>query len=102
MGCYDEKKRIQDFVEKLGVKDNITPEDFAKALESAIEDRAKIFYFIYKTIRRLYPEVDADRVMATASYEFGKYNSRKMGNVKDAADALLNVTSSAGMLAWKQ
>jgi hypothetical protein len=102
MGCCDETKRIQDFVEKLGVKDNITPEDFAKALESAIADRAKIFYFIYKTLQRLHPEIDADEVMATASHEFGKYNSKKMGRVKDAADALLNQTSRGGMLAFKQ
>ena len=102
MGCCDETKRIQDFVEKLGVKDNITPEDFAKALESAIADRAKIFYFIYKTLQRLHPEIDADKVMATASHEFGKYNSKKMGSVKDAADALLNQTSRGGMLAFKQ
>ena len=102
MGCCDETKRIQDFVEKLGVKDNITPEDFAKAMESAIEGRAKIFYFVWKTLQRLYPEIDADKVMATASYEFGKYNSKTMGNVKDAADALLNQTSRGGMLAFKQ
>ncbi|HHW01724.1 MAG TPA: L-2-amino-thiazoline-4-carboxylic acid hydrolase [Thermoanaerobacterales bacterium] len=102
MCCYDEKKRIQAFVEKLGVKDDITPEEFAKALESAIADRAKIFYFIYKTLQKLYPEVDADKVMAIASYEFGKHNSKKMGNVKDAADALLNQTSRGGMLAFKQ
>ena len=102
MSCCDETKRIQDFVEKLGVKDNVTPEDFGKAIEGAIADRAKIFYFIYKTLQRLHPEIDADEVMATASHEFGKYNSKKMGSVKDAADALLNQTSRGGMLAFKQ
>lgn len=102
MCCSDEKKRINDFLDKLGVDRAITPEEFAKAMESAIQDRARIFYFVYKTLKEMYPEVDADKVMAKASYEFGKYNSRKMGDVKDAADALLNQTSKGGILAFKQ
>jgi len=40
--------------------------------------------------------------MSEASYEFGKFKSKNIGEVKNAADALLNQTSRGGILAFKQ
>jgi len=44
MNCCSEKDRIKNYIEKLGVNSNISPKEFAEAIESAIKDRAIISY----------------------------------------------------------
>lgn len=96
------ESRIKEFKEKIGFDKEITREEFTKAVEGAMKDRALIFYFIYKTLQKLHPDIDADAVMAEASHAYGSYKSQFLGDVKTAADALLNQTSKTGMLAFNQ
>jgi len=95
-------KRVEDFKNQIGLENPVSPDELANIVASAIKDRARIFYFTWKTIQELYPDVDADRIMAEASRKFGEYKSSGLGEVKNAEDALLKQTSKAGMLAFDQ
>ena len=92
----------EEYLEKIAKDAPVTAEELGNIVAGAIKDRAIIFYFIWKTLRETHPEIDADAVMAEASRRFGEYKSPGLGDVEDAADALLNQTSKAGMLAFDQ
>lgn len=95
-------KKIEDFKDKIGLEKSVSPEELGNTVAAAIKDRARIFYFIWKTIQDLHPEIDADKIMAEASRKFGEYKSSGLGKVENAEEALLNQTSKAGMLAFDQ
>lgn len=93
---------IEEYLDEIKLNDPVSAQELGEVVASAVKDRAFIFYFVWKTIQELYPEVDADAIMAEASRRFGTYKSRNMGNVADAKSALLNQTSKAGMCAFHQ
>lgn len=97
-----ENNNIEYFVNSLSLDEPVSPEQLAKIVSSAIRDRALIFYFIWKAIQDLHPEIDADEIMAEGSKRFGEYRAPGLAPVKDAADALCRQTSKAGMLAFEQ
>lgn len=98
----ESKQKIAAYLESVGYDQPITREDFKNALEDAIQNRALTFYFIYKTLQRLHPEIDADQVMAEASWAYGSYKAQFMGEVKTAADGMLNQTSKTGLIVFDQ
>lgn len=106
MSC--EKKEIQDFVAGLGLDKDVTPEQYKAAVKGAIKDRAIIYYCIWKKLKELYPEVDADKVMQQASWDFGivKGNqiAKKIGGKegKSPKEVLKGQTSKGGMLVFEQ
>ncbi len=95
-------QRIAAYLERVGYDAPISREEFKKALEGAIQARALMFYFTYKTLQRLHPEIDADEVMIEASRAYGAFNAQAMGDVKTAEDAMLNQSSKMGLIAFEQ
>ncbi len=98
MCLYD----IKEFVGNLALGEAVSPEELSRMVSGAIKDRALLFYFTWKTLQEMHPEIDADAVMAEASRRLGEYKAPSLGDVKDAASAILNQTSKAGMLAFDQ
>lgn len=107
MTCEAEKKEIKELVDNLGLEKDVTAEQFRLAVKGAIKDRAIIYYCIWKKIKQLYPEVDADQVMKEASWDFGiiKGNqiAKKIGGTdKTPKEVLKGQTSKGGMLVFNQ
>ncbi|NMA17943.1 MAG: hypothetical protein GX939_04200 [Clostridiaceae bacterium] len=96
-----ETKRCR-FEEKIGLHEDITKEDYINALESANRDRALYAWFLYKKLKELYPEVDAQKVFTEAIYEYGVTRAGAEKNLKTASEVLLDQTSKAGMLVFDQ
>lgn len=94
--------KIEEYKCSIGLEEPVSIEDFKKSLFGAIKDRGLIFYFMWKTLQDMHPEIDADAVMAEASHRYGLHKSKNLGDVRNAEDALLNQTSKAGMLAFEQ
>ena len=108
MNCEKEKQEIREFVESLGLEKSVTAEQFKTAVKAAIKDRAIIYYCIWKKLKEMYPDVDADKVLQKASWDFGiiKGNqiAKKIGGKegKTPKDVLKGQTSKAGMLVFEQ
>ncbi len=96
------EQNIKDFFEKIGLDKQPTNEELRKAYESAIKDRAIIYYFIWKTIQKLHPDIDADEIMREASIRFGEYKGEKWGVIENAGQALRAQSSKPGVLAFEQ
>jgi hypothetical protein len=103
----DEKKAIAEFIESLQLQDPVSPEDFYRAILSAYQDRTRQVYFIWRKLKELYPEVDANRVIGEGSWDFGvfqgeqikkKYEGKDVGPV----EALLGQTSKGGWFVFQQ
>ena len=102
-----EKKSIQEFVDSLHLDSDVTAEQFCKAVKGAIKDRAIIYYCIWKKIKDLYPDVDADRILREASFKFGQIKGNQIvqkigGTNKNPQEVLKGQTSKGGMLVFKQ
>lgn len=97
-----DKRNIEECLEKIGMDKQPTIEDLKKAVIGAIKNRAQIFYFTWKTIKELHPEIDADEIMREASIKFGKFIGSKYKNVNTAKDALTQLSGKAGILAFDQ
>lgn len=98
----DELKRIEEFKKKIGYDEPVKREDLKNALESAMRDRALYLYFIWKTIQKKHPEIDADEIIIDAMHQYGLYKSKTVGNVENALDGMLNQTSKNGMIVFEQ
>ena len=93
---------VENFVNKLALNKSVSPEEAAQMVNNAIKDRAFLFYFTWKTLQDMHPEIDADKVMAEASRRLGDYKASALGEIKDAAEAIMKQTSKAGMLVFDQ
>lgn len=108
MSCEKEKQEIQELVEGLGLEKDVTAEQFKTAVKAAIKDRAIIYYCIWKKLKEMYPEVDADKVLQQASWDFGVYKgnqfSKKIGGTKGKTpkDIMKAQVSKGGMLVFEQ
>ena len=103
----DEQSEIQDFVESLKLKENVSPEDFLSAVKSAYQDRTRQVYFIWKKLKELYPEVDANKVIAEGSWDFGVHQGEQVkkiyaGKKIGPKEAILGQTSKGGWLVFDQ
>lgn len=96
------EQAIKEFFGKVGMEKQPTNEELRKAVEGAIKDRAIIYYFAWKTIQELHPEIDADEIMREASIKFGEYKGEKWGKIEDAAQALQAQSSKTGILVFEQ
>ena len=102
MTTKKDEKSIDEYLEKIGMDKQPTIEELKKAVIGAIKNRAQIFYFTWKTIQELHPEIDADEIMREASKKFGESIGSKYKDVNTAKDALTQLTSKAGILAFGQ
>jgi len=102
MAKETDKKNINDYLEKVGANKQPTLEEYKQAVTEAIKDRGRIYYFIWKTIKELHPEIDADEIMEEASRKFGSLISSKFKKVDNAKDAMIEFSSKVGILAFDQ
>lgn len=96
------EKAIKEYFEKIGLDQQPTLEQFRTAVEGAIKDRAIIYYFIWKTIKEIHPEIDADEIMREASIKFGIHKGEKWGQINTAQEALKAQSSKGGCLVFEQ
>jgi hypothetical protein len=102
-----EKEAIAKFVESLKLEDPVSPEDFYKAILSAYQDGTRQVYFIWKKLKELYPEVDANKVIGEGSWDFGVFQGEqilkksKEENI-GPVEALLGQTSKGGWFVFQQ
>ena len=106
MNSEVEMKEIQEFVGSLNITDDVTADELRTALTGAIKDRAIIFYYIWKKIKELHPEIDADRIMREASWNFGLVKgaqiAKKIGGTdKTTREVLKGQSSKGGLLVWR-
>jgi hypothetical protein len=96
------QEQIDSYMEAMDLSKPVSPDVFKNAVFNTVKDRGLIFYFMWKTLKDMHSEIDADAVMAEASHRFGLHKSNNLGEVRDAKDAMLNQTSKAGLLAFEQ
>ena len=101
------KADIDSFVGGMHFGETVSQEEFKQAVQSAYMDRGRQIWFIYKKIRELYPEVDAERIIREASWDFGLYQGNKIAEKYGAdqvgpREALFGQTSKGGMLVFDQ
>ena len=101
------KKRIQEYMDSLKLDQPVSVEEFHQAVKSAYKDRSTQIYFIWKKLKELYPEVDANRVIREGSWDFGMWQGRKIADKLGAekigpVEAVLGQTSKGGVLTFEQ
>ena len=99
--------RIREYMESLRLEEPVSPEEFHQAVKSAYKDRSAQVYFIWKKLKELYPEVDANRVIREGSREFGLWQGRKIAEKYGAekigpTEAVLGQTSKGGIMVFEQ
>ena len=92
------KKRIQAYMDSLKLDQPVSVEEFHQAVKSAYKDRSTQIYFIWKKLKELYPEVDANRVIREGSWDFGLWQGQKIADKLGAenigpVEAVLGQTS---------
>ena len=65
------QEKIKEFIDSMHFDQDVSIEEFHQAVKSAYKDRSTQIYFIWKALKELYPEVDANRVIREGSYAFG-------------------------------
>ena len=101
------KEKINEFEKGIGKGLSASFEEFRREVRNAYMDRTRQIYFIWKKLKELYPEVDADRVVREASWDFGVYQGEKIAEKSGDADlgpteVLLGQTSKGGMAVFDQ
>ena len=99
--------RVQQFEAAIGKGIDASFEEFRREVRNAYMDRTRQVYFIWKKLKEIYPEVDADRVVREASWDFGVYQGRKIAakagrDDLGPAEVLLGQTSKGGMAVFDQ
>lgn len=72
------QKEINEFMKNSRIDQPATPEEFKAAVKDAYKDRTRQVYFIWKKLKELYPDVDANRVIREGSWDFGYYQGQKI------------------------
>ena len=102
------KEEIKAFMDASKIDQPATVEEFTEAVFGAYKDRTRQVYFIWRKLKELYPEVDANRVIREGSYDFGLYQGEQIaqryggGDKVGPKEALLGQTSRGGLLVFKQ
>lgn len=102
-----DNEKIAAFEEEIGKGQSATFEEFRTEVRNAYMDRSRQIYFIWKKLKALYPDVDADRVIREASWDFGVYQGEKIAEKSGGAElgpveVLLGQTSKGGMAVFDQ
>ncbi|WP_405380035.1 L-2-amino-thiazoline-4-carboxylic acid hydrolase [Phascolarctobacterium sp.] len=102
------KEEIKAFMDASRITEPATVEEFHQAVKDAYKDRTRQVYFIWRKLKELYPEVDANRVIREGSWDFGLYQGQKIvekfGDAEKIGpkEALLGQTSRGGLLVFEQ
>ncbi len=103
----EEKREIKNFVKNLKVNNNATPKEMCEEIKKAYMDRSREIYFIWKKIKELYPNVDANKIVGEGCWDFGLYIgeqiAKKYGTTNLCPkEVLLGQTSRGGWLVFQQ
>ena len=98
---------IREYMASLKLDQPVSPEEFHQAVKSAYKDRSTQIYFIWKKLKELYPQVDANRVIREGSWDFGVWQGKKIAEKLGAenigpVEAVLGQTSKGGVLTFEQ
>ncbi len=101
------QKEIKEYMDSCRLTEDFTPAEFHQAVLDAYKDRTRQVYFIWKKLKELYPEVDANRVIREGSWDFGLFQGNKIAQKYGAEnigpkEALLGQTSRGGLLVFNQ
>ena len=101
------EQRIREYMDSLKLDQPVSPEEFHQAVKSAYKDRSTQIYFIWKKLKELYPQVDANRVIREGSWDFGVWQGKKIAEKLGAenigpVEAVLGQTSKGGVLTFEQ
>ncbi len=101
------KKDIQEFTDSLGFGQPVSEQELKAIVKNAYMDRSRQVWFIYRKIKELYPEIDAERIIREGSWDFGIYQGNQIAEKYGAEnigpkEALLGQTSKGGMLVFEQ
>jgi len=99
--------RVEQFEAAIGKGKDASFEEFRREVRNAYMDRTRQVYFIWKKLKETHPEVDADRVVREAAWDFGVYQGRKIAakagwDDLGPAEVLLGQTSKGGMAVFDQ
>ena len=92
----------KDIFSKLKLGDEITVDEYRKAIIAAHKSRTIISYLIWKNLKERYPQVDADQFMIQTYREFGRLSGEKWGEINSASEALYKQSSKSGFLVFEQ
>lgn len=99
--------RVEQFETDIGKGKDASFEEFRREIRNAYMDRTRQVYFIWKKLKETCPEVDADRVVREAAWDFGVYQGRRIAakagrDDLGPAEVLLGQTSKGGMAVFDQ
>lgn len=90
------------YLEKVDPKTPISEEEYRDALRGAHKARTTVCFLIWKKMKELYPDIDADKVMIEAYSEFGIKAGEKWGYLESAGEGLYKQSSRGGYSAFGQ
>lgn len=98
---------VKDFVESLKLEESVSIDEFHQAVKSAYMDRTTQIYFIWRKLKELYPEVDANKVVREGSWDFGIFQGEQIAEKYGAEnigpkEAVVGQTSKGGWLVFQQ
>ncbi len=101
------ESRVEQFETEIGKGKDASFEEFRREVRNAYMDRTRQVYFIWKKLKETHPEVDADRIVRDAAWDFGVYQGRKIAAKAGRydlgpAEVLLGQTSKGGMAVFDQ
>ena len=94
--------KLDKFYEEQGFNEPMTQERYKRDVTNANKARAKQIFFIYKALKRHFPDIDIEGAITEGCYEYGKAGKGCIAGAQDAADALLGQSSFAGVTAFEQ
>lgn len=96
----DDKDNYDKFLKDIRMNEPISDEELKEVVKSAIKDRSKFFYCVYKTLTELHPEIDATEVMREASRRFGACRSGNFHGTDDCREIVKNDFPKDAMLVY--
>ncbi len=96
----EDQANYEQFLAEIHMNEPITNEYLRSAVESAIQDRSRFFYCVFKTLKELHPEIDATEVMREASRKFGSCRAESF-QVNDCRAIVKNDYPREAMLVYE-
>ncbi|MFC1799141.1 L-2-amino-thiazoline-4-carboxylic acid hydrolase [Thermodesulfobacteriota bacterium] len=94
------KQVIEDYLDQMKLDDAVPVEEFRRVVRALIGARGRFLYFVWKVLKE--KGLDATALVQEASFRWGEFNGKKMGDIKTPADFMTKLSSKAGTLAWDQ
>ena len=96
----EDQEKIGEYLDSLKLDEPVPVEEFKKVVKALIAARGRFLYFIWKVLEE--KGHDADALVQEASYRWGVFNGKKMGDIKTPSDFLKTLSTKAGTLGWEQ